>query len=51
MAIHRRKGWIRLDIVLSLAWLLGLAVYSAYEHSRAKSHFSASFQETMACPA
>ena len=45
MAINRRKGWIRLGVVLSLAWLLGVLVFSIYEHYAAKSYFAASLKE------
>lgn len=32
MALTQRKGWIRLGVVLSVAWIVGVLIYAVLEH-------------------
>jgi len=31
MTLAKRRGWIRLGVALSIAWLLGVALYAAFD--------------------
>lgn len=42
MKLTRRKGWIRLGIVLSLAWFVFVSIYAIFEHQSTKTYYTAS---------
>jgi len=37
MPLSRRNGWLRLGIVLSALWLLGVAIYASWEYQSMQS--------------
>lgn len=37
MTVSKRKGWIRLGIVLSLAWILSVVAFGTYDYFAARS--------------
>ncbi len=46
MALARRKGWIRLGIVFSLAWFLGVLVFAGVEYHTVQTDLTNSLQST-----
>jgi len=44
MALAKRTGWIRLGIVLSLVWLLGVLVYAGIEYRTVETDLTKSVQ-------
>lgn len=44
MARSKRNGWVRLGVVLSLAWLLGVLVYAGVEYHYTLEDLTSSVQ-------
>lgn len=37
MTLAKRKGWIRLGVVLSVVWMVGVAIYAALDFSSVRA--------------
>ncbi|SRR5581483_5158962 len=44
MAINKRKGWIRLGVVLSLVWVLGVLIYAGIEYHTVRTNLTNTVQ-------
>jgi len=42
MKLTKRKGWIRLGIVLSVVWMVGVVIYAAFDFSSVRADLSTS---------
>lgn len=42
MLLAKRKGWIRLGVVLSLAWFLGVLIYAAFDFQTVQTNLTTS---------
>lgn len=42
VSLTKRKGWIRLGIVLSLAWFLGILIFAVLDFQTVQTHLTTS---------